>query len=333
LDESWFQGAVSVERVGQGFRPWRLPHQRRHLFPAPDSDLMARAAHASGVRLRFETDATALTLTFAALEMPGPQIWNGHGFDVVIENRIVREAHCRGGATEAVFEGIGTGRRIVELWLPPSCSVTVTGLRAEGATFARPAPDDRPLWVTWGSSITHCARAGSAARTWPATVARRHNLNLLNLGFGGQCHLDPAVAMLIRDLPAQYITMKFGANTVGGSLDARTFPMLVTAAVAIVREKHPATPLALISLIAFPPHENKPNAVGYSAELMRRDMEAVCRSLVQAGDRNLHYVDGLSLFSAAEIAQYSVDQCHPNALGMDVQAEHFSEHVMARLLP
>jgi S-ribosylhomocysteine lyase LuxS involved in autoinducer biosynthesis len=65
---------------------------------------------------------------------------------------------------------------------------------------------------------------------------------------------------------------------------------------------------------------------------MRRDMEEVYRRLVEAGDHNLFYVNGLDIFSVAEIAAYSSDQCHPNAEGMDLQAEHFSEHVMSLFL-
>jgi hypothetical protein len=329
LDTSWFQGVLSVEQVEGGLRPWRLPHERHHLFEAP---LLVRASWTSGVRLRFATDATALTLTFEPLSAPMPVIPDGHCFDLVVDNEVLAVTRCGGGATQARFNDRGAEARTMELWLPPSCAVTVTGLHLEGATFARAVPDPRPLWVTWGSSLTHCVRAGSAARTWPATVARRHDLNLLNLGFGGQCHLDPTVAMVIRDLPAQAISMKLGINTIGGSVNARTYPALVTGAVAIVREKHPDTPLVLISPIGFPPHETAPNAVGYTIEGMRRDMEAVHRRMVTAGDDNLFYVNGLDLFSLDEIAAFTQDQCHPNAEGMDVQAEHFSDYVIPLLL-
>jgi len=329
LSAEWFQGALSVERVGGGFHPWRLPHDRAHLF---HDDLMIRAARTSGVRLRFETDASALTLMFAPLEAPDAVIPQGHAFDVVVENEIVCAVRAGAGDTAAHFEDLGRGPRTLEVWLPPSAAVTVTGLRAEGATFARPAADPRPLWVTWGSSITHCVRAGSAARTWPATVARRLNLNVLSLGFGGQCHLDPTVAMVIRDQPAAYISLKLGINTIGGSVNARTYPALVAGAVAIIREKHPDTPLALVSPIAHPPAEETPSPTGYTLRAMRRDMEEVYRRFVEAGDRNLHYVSGLEVFDDAEIRAYSTDLLHPNAEGMDIQAAHFAERVMPLLV-
>jgi len=255
----------------------------------------------------------------------------GHPFDVVIGNEIVRVGHGLPGATEVTLAELPAGRRVLELWLPPSSPLVISELLVDG-TFARPIPDRRPLWVTWGSSLTHCVRAGSAARIWPATVARRHDLNLQNLGFGGQCHLDPMVARYIRDQPADYISLKLGINTIGGSVNARTYPALVTGAVAIIREKHPHTPIALISPIGYPPHETTPNVVGYTIEGMRQDMAAVHQRLVAAGDRNLYYVDGLAIFSVEEIHAHTEDKCHPKADGIDLMAERFSEHVMPLLL-
>lgn len=326
LDETYFQGILSVERSGDGFKPWRLPYTMRHRF---DDGLMIKAGCPSGVRLRFATEATTLTLRLKPLDEPGPAIPDGHCFDAVIDDRIVQVIRCRGGATEVVFDAIGHGRRTVELWLPLDCPVTITELLAADAATVRPVPDPRPLWVTWGSSLTHCVRAGSAARTWPATVARRHGLNLVNLGFGGQCHLDPTVAMVIRDLPAQYISLKLGINAlINATVNSRTYTALVVAAIAIIREKHPQTPLALVSPIGFPANETTPNAAGYTVAAMRLDMEFVYNRCVAAGDTNLHYVDGLTIFNLDEIARYTKDQCHPNAAGIDLMADRFSELVM-----
>lgn len=332
LDETWFQGAASIERVAGGLKPWRLPHTKRHLFSSPGDGLMNRASFTSGVRIRFETNSPTLRLTFLPLAAPIAVMKAGHCFDLVINNMIESVVCGQGGMCEAVFTGLPIALRVVEIWLPPSCEVTITGLEiAEGAS-ARPIPDRRPRWVTWGSSLTHCVRALSASRTWPAIVARRRDLHLVNLGFGGECHIDPMVAMYIRDLPADFISLKLGINTIGGSVNARTYPALVTGAIQIIREKHVHTPIVLASPIGYPPHETKPNAVGYTIEGMRNDAHAVWRRLVEAGDRNLFYVNGLRLFSVEEIGQWAEDQCHPSGEGMEVQAAHWDEHVMPLLL-
>jgi hypothetical protein len=329
VNEAFIQGALSARRSGDALYPCRLPYQRRHLFFS--DHLLDRAFCASGVRLRLETDAEIIALSFAPLPPPGTVI-NGHAFDAVVDNEIVQVVPCGKNATEAVFDKIGNGLRTIELWLPPSCPVGLKKIKARKASVLRPLPDRRPMWVTWGSSITHCVRAGSAARIWPATVARRHNLNLVNLGFGGACLLEPTVAMVIRDLPARFISMKLGINAVGNSLSARTYPALVAAAVAIIREKHPHAPLALISPIASPPRESTPSKTGYTLEGMRADMEAVHRALVSEGDMHLYYVSGLDLFGMRDINRYSADKLHPDADGIDLQAERFSRLVMPLLL-
>ena len=332
LDESWFNGAASVERVDGGLKPYRLPHTQRHLYPSVNDGLMDRASFTSGVRLRFETNSPTLRLTFSPLLALSPVLLAGHCFDLVVDNVIEATVSGRVGMTEALFTGLPTASRVVELWLPPTCAVAVTALEvADGAT-ARPVPDRRRRWITWGSSLTHCVRAKSAAQTWPAIIARRRDLHLTNLGFGGECHLEPMIAMYIRDQPADFISLKFGINTISGSVNARTYPALVTGAIQIIREKHTHTPLVLASPIGYPPNETTPNAVGYTIEGMRRDAEAVVRRLVSAGDRNLYYVNGLSLFSVAEIGQWTTDQCHPSGEGMHVQADHWDRHVMPLLL-
>lgn len=332
ITEAFIQGAVSTDRIGDALYPCRLPHNRRHFFPSPGDSLWQKALCTSGVRLRFETDAESLSLSFSPLMEAHNVIPKGHAFDAVIDNVIVQSVFCMKDATEVVFDKIGKGLRTVELWLPPSAHVGLKMIMAGKASFLRPMPDRRPMWVTWGSSITHCVRGGSAARIWPATVARRHNLNLVCLGFGGDCLLEPMVAMLIRDLPAKYISMKLGINAVGNSLNDRTYPPLVAAAVAIIREKHPHTPIALISPIASPPRESTLSQTGYTLERMRKDMESVHRALTAAGDMNLYYVSGMDLFGVDDIKRHSDDNLHPSAEGMDLQAERFSHLVMPLFL-
>ena len=54
--------------------------------------------------------------------------------------------------------------------------------------------------------------AASPATTWPATCARVADLNLTSFGFGGQCHMDQAMARVIRDMEADCISLKLGIN-------------------------------------------------------------------------------------------------------------------------
>ena len=84
--------------------------------------------------------------------------------------------------------------------------------------------------------------------------------------------------------------------------------------------------------MGYPPHETEPNAVGYTIQGMRHDMEDVHRRLTDLGDDWLIYVNGLEVFDLDLIARYTEDQCHPNGDGTEVQADHFDRAVMERLL-
>jgi hypothetical protein len=324
IDDSWFEGAVSVAEVDGGLLPCRLPWAERKLWHPAIAD--GAALMASGVRLRFATEAAALELAFAPL----PPHWTGlgHHFDLTVDGELIASCHTPVGSTRARFD-LPKGERTVEIWFPQGSPVTLLALRADGP--CRLVPDPRPKWTTYGSSLTHCVRAHSPARTWPAIVARRRGLNLTCLGYGGQCHLEALAGLMIRDLPADLITLKLGINTVGGSMAQRVFYPAVTGLVRVIREKHRFTPLALISPIAYQPHEQQPNVVGVTMEGMRRDIEEAYRQLTALGDDNLIYVNGLEIFDEPLLAQYSVDQCHPGADGIEVMAERFDRAVMERL--
>jgi len=64
LSPAWFQGAISLERKEDGWQPWRLPYAQHNLFPSPENRLLNAASHATGVRLRFITDAQHLQILY-----------------------------------------------------------------------------------------------------------------------------------------------------------------------------------------------------------------------------------------------------------------------------
>jgi hypothetical protein len=193
--------------------------------------------------------------------------------------------------------------------------------------------DRRPRWIAWGSSITQCRGAHSPARTWPAVVARRRDFHLTSLGFGGNCHAEPMVARMIRDLPADIISLSLGINIQGGcSLAPRTFLPQIIGIVEIIREQHPDIPVVLASPIISPPRETTPNAVGFSLTGMRRVIAEAADILIRHGAGPLYYIDGLKILGPNE-TQYLPDQLHPNAEGYLVYAENYDREVFSLFSP
>jgi hypothetical protein len=321
IDATMIEGAVSCEQGENWLKPWRLPVSERRLFP-PDEALAPRAEMTAGVRLRVETDSRELGLTF----LPRPAV---RRFDLTLGGELVQTVVAPEGAGEIRFETLPAGVKCLELWLPQNEQVSLGSLVLDdSATLAAPF-DPRKRWVTYGSSITHCGAAHSPARTWPATAARLRDLNLTCLGYGGQCHLDPMMARMIRDLPADFISLKVGINVQGGAtLSPRTFRPAIIGLVQVIREKHPAIPIAVISPIISPPREDVDNAVGLSLKKMRVEVADAVARLQDHGDANLHYVDGLELFDESLVDDYLPDLLHPNGDGYEIMGRRFAERVI-----
>ena len=315
-----WEGAIDVVHTAGGTRPWRMPSHEIGLW---HPELVIRASMPAGVRIRFATDTRTIVGTVAADAESSP-------IDVLCDGHLVASIPVAGQPGFRV-DGLPTGRKVVELWLPQFGPFAITGLEVDASANVESAPDARPRWVTYGSSITQCRAAPSPTTTWPAIVSRRAGLNLTCLGYGGQCHLDIGVARLMRSLPASFVSICAGINIYGAaSLGPRTFAAALTGFVQVVREGHPVTPLVIASPIWGVHRETEANAVGFTLPTMRQAVAEAVEALRAHGDRHVHYVDGLDLFGPSD-AHLLPDDLHPNGAGYALLAERFVDRVATPL--
>ena len=324
ITAEYIEGAVSLEE-GDYLRPWRLVLAEKELF-YPEDGLMAKARIPAGVRVRFETGAPAVTLRVKPAK-------EARAFDLTCGADILQTVRLPAGQRAVRFTDLGDETRVYEVWLPSDVSVALRALAVPNGKTIGPAPvDRRPRWVAYGSSITQCAGAHSPARTWPATAARMVDLNLTCLGYGGDCHCDPIVAMTMRDLPADVITMKLGINIMGSSsLSPRSYQPAVIGMVRTVRQKHPTTPVGIITSIISPPRETQPNSVGMTLALFREHTAEAVRRLRACGDEHLHLFSGLDLLGEADLTLLP-DDLHPNGDGYELIGRRAAELVLPALL-
>ena len=316
---SW-PGAISVQHTADWSMPWRLPHTQRDLFPTVD--LIGRATMPAGVRLTFMSNTRTISGELVAKAEIGT-------LDLCCDGQFVGSVALE-GQDRFHFDQLPAGEKVIELWLPQFGEFQLRTLQIDDGASLAAHLDTRPRWITYGSSITQCRTAASPSQTWPAIVARNRNFNLTCLGFGGQCLLEPMLARLIRDLPADYLSMCVGINIYGaGSLSPRTFRAAIIGFVQIVREKHPDTPYAVMSPIYSPPRESALNTVGFTLQAMREEVAAAVDALRAAGDQQLHYVDGLTIFGA-DYAHLLPDELHPDAEGYRIMGENFTQQVANR---
>lgn len=320
-------GAVDSVAARGALWPLRVPARDVPLLD-PSGKLYRQVHVPAGVRVRVRTDTADLALVVAPSE-------HDRTFDLVIAGELVQSLLLPAGQERVAFQA--TNRQadpvVAEIYLPVKSEgdTGLIALEVDEQASAQPAPDDRPRWVAYGSSITQCAAAHSPARTWPAIVARQANLNLTCLGYGGACNLEPVIAMAIRDLPADFISLKLGINVHNNkTLNAISYPPAVHGLVRTIRQRHAHVPIALISPIISPPRETKPNAVGVSIGDFRQMTRRAAIALNERGDTNLFYFDGRDLLGEDD-ASMLPDNLHPSPDGYELIGRRFGAGVLSRI--
>jgi hypothetical protein len=322
------EGAVALAAGSLGVLPWRIPFEQQQLY---EPALRPVAMCPAGVRLVFVSDTSTVALDFRSTVVNAVP---PAAFDLLVDGRLHHRIVPPEDARSIEFSALPAGTHLLEMYLPSQyVQLELLALRIDASAVVEQRTDGRPRWIAYGSSITHCRHAAGPSETWPALVAARCGLNLTCLGYGGNCHMEPMVARLIRDLPASYISLKLGINMVGplvGSYSDRTFRAGVIGLIKTIRDGHPTTPIAVVSPIHANDRETVPNSAGMSLALARQRIAEAIDVLRQYGDQQLHYVDGLDLFGS-EFESYLEDGVHPNAEGYRILADRYCDLVMPQL--
>jgi hypothetical protein len=359
-----FAGALDLEATGTGFVPRRLPAWTRPQIPDVTMDAVVQMP--SGVRLVFTSTASELEVEVqVTLVRQLPRPLKPASFDLTVNGQVVSRAETTtgsvinlgpgvddlsydvGGPATVSFPDLPSGLKTIEVWLPTAAAVEFRALRVDdGATVTPTPPSTRRKWAHYGSSRSHCLSAVTPTVTWPALVARSVDLDLTNLGFAGQCMLDPFVARTIRDADVDVVSMKVAANIVAeDSMRARPFGPALHGFLDTIREGKPDTPILVVSPIYSPVGEDHPGPLVLDAEgqttgidgpaalrrtsltmsTMRAAVEAVVEGRRTLGDEHLHYLSGLDLFGADDAGDL-LDGLHPNDDGNARIAERFAAH-------
>jgi lysophospholipase L1-like esterase len=149
---------------------------------------------------------------------------------------------------------------------------------------------------------------------------------------------------VLRDTPADVISLKLGINLVNAaSMSERTFGPAVHGLLDDIRDGHPHIPVLVVSPIVCPIAEDHPGPtvpsadggyevvpappearpLGLTLRAIRRMLTDIVTARRAAGDGALHYLDGLSLFGAADVPLLH-DGLHPSPEGYALLGGRFA---------
>lgn len=162
--------------------------------------------------------------------------------------------------------------------------------------------------VFYGSSITQGGCASRPGTCYQNVLSRRLNMDYINLGFSGCAQGEAAMMEYIAGLDMSVFVCDYDHNAPNAEHLAQTHYRLYEK----IRQAHPQLPYVMISKPDFYHHYVEMSA----GNVARRNViQQSFHRAIAAGDTNVYYIDGASIFNGEDDDSCTVDGCHPNDLG------------------
>ena len=156
----------------------------------------------------------------------------------------------------------------------------------------------------YGSSITQGGCASRPGMAYEAIISRRLDADFINLGFNGSARAEQPIADYLASLDPVVFVMDYDYNAPDPEYLAKTHENLYRT----FRAAHPDTPVIMVG---------KPDFwLCNESNMERRDVIYRTYNNARLRGEKVIFIDGHSLFPANMREECTVDNCHPNDLGM-----------------
>lgn len=299
---------------------WRLPKSAKDKVPV---GVWKRAVAPDGGRVRMKCSTSRLFLKIERAQHGGKPCF----FDVYVNGQMAGSARAKSGEPQELqlFENKDRGMKNITIYLPNNHEARVVAVGVDaGSRFQKPQSfaHKKPL-VCYGSSVLQGTGAAHPSKTYPAALARRLNLDFVNLGFGGAGKAEPGVVSLVNQLDACCFLFDLGKSY--GNQGIEPYAKMLDA----IRAKHPKVPIICVTPIYSTKERTEPGYLEKSEDL--RDLVRKAASeRREKGDESIIVVEGLHLFNEADQSLLN-DPLHPNDDGNERIAERLAP-ILAKIL-
>lgn len=181
------------------------------------------------------------------------------------------------------------------------------GLDPDAAVEAPPAHQRPGKVVVYGTSITQGGCATRPGMAYPAILARRLGMEVVNLGFSGNGRGEPEVARTLAQLDDVACFVLDYESNVREVEDLRT---TLGDFITILRERHAEVPIIVTCKTQRIQEQYDPDAL--ENRLAKRAVQAeIVDARRQAGDTRIEFLD----LGGHDLTEGSVDGVHPSDLG------------------
>lgn len=272
--------------------------------------------HTAGGRIRFVTDSKFIAIN-AELnnlgKMPHFAYTASIGFDMYDGDTYVKTfvppVDIEDGY-ESSYEFEKNEKRVITINFPLYSGVTNLYIGLDETACLEEAPayaNEKPV-VYYGSSITQGGCASRPGTCYQPIVARHFNHNFINLGFSGSAKGEDEIAEYIAGLDMAAFVYDYDHNAPNVEHLKATHEKMFK----LIRASHPDMPIIMMS---------RPQHIQSQCVLERREVvEATYKNALEAGDKNVYFIDGLALTELCK-NEGTVDTCHPTDFGFASMAQ------------
>ena len=279
----------------------------------------------AGLAVRFTSNSTSISLRWESLN----NYHMDHMTDVGVKGldlyclsqgkwRFVNSARPQGKQSEyRLIENMELKERNYMLYLPLYDGISSLQIGVDSLSYIRPSDKevvraDKPVGF-YGTSIL---QGGCASRPGMAStniLSRWLNRECINLGFSGNAFLDYEIAELMSAVDAAAYVLDFVPNVTEEQIETKMETFY-----KILRDRHAEVPVFFVEDPMFT-HADYDRVIFDKVTGLNRKLKKVFHSLVEKGEKNIHYVSSEKLIGADR--EGTVDGIHATDLGMLRYAE------------
>lgn len=278
----------------------------------------------SGISVAFRTNSSKITVKadYGRITMPrSSNRFTSRGFDLYVRKDgewIWAGSNAPADDEEALKKSITIVKDMDGEWkdcllyLPNFSELNSVriGVDAESSIEAMENPFKGRV-AMFGSSLTHGSATTRPGMAWPAQLSRMTGYQILSLGCGGNCKMQPYFAEALAGADADAFIFDTFSNPNAGLIRERLFPFIET-----IRAAHPDTPFIFINTL-YREGRNFDTKV----DAREKAKAAMADSLMQEAVRRYEHVYWIAHASAsAADHETSVDGSHPSDYGYQLMA-------------